>query len=133
MSDLGYDEVEYDGGEFGDAVYGGVLPMPDVAAIRSHLDGAGVTTSWSDEVIAQTILTERAAQARICRVPFDDGPWPADLADALRRRIARNLCSRTLPLGFQATPTDGGVTALRLGWDIEIKRLESPFRRMVMG
>lgn len=134
MPTIGYDETEYDSGEFGDAVYGGVLPMPDVDACRDYLAGAGVRDDkWSDEEISQAILAERAAQARVCRTPADDAAWPADLAEALKRRVARSLSVRALPLGYQATVTDNGTGAIRLGLDYEIRRLEAPLRRLTVG
>lgn len=128
---LGYDEVQYGSGEFGDDVYGGVLPMPDVQAVRDYM--GDLASSWSDDEISDALTAERASQARICLVPGDTDPWPADLAEALKRRVARNLSVRSLPLGYQATVTDVGVGSIRLGYDYEIQRLEAPLRRVVVG
>lgn len=134
MPTLGFDEVEYGSGEFGEELYNGALPMPSAADVRAYLAGAGASNSWTDDEVADALLTERAAQARVCRVPADDGAWPADLAEALIRRVARNLSTRTLVLGYQTTVgADGTSFNTRVGWDNEIRRLEAPLRRLSVG
>ena len=102
---------------------------PDTAACREYL-GLGEDR---DEEIDGALYAERSAQARVCRVPSTDDEWPTDLAEALLRRVARNLAAKGLPLGYQATVSDVGVGSIRLGWDIEIRRLEAPFRKALIG
>lgn len=61
-------------------------------------------------------------------------PWESDLAEALNRRVAHNLALRGLPLGVQASITDTAVATNRVGGtDAEVKRLEAPYRRLVVG
>lgn len=57
-------------------------------------------------------------------------PWPDDLREALIRRVARNLAMGALPLGVQATEVGGMVLG---GKDPEVRRLEAPWRKVVMG
>lgn len=88
-------------------------------------DYAGpVAAGYSDETIAEALAAETAAQARACVIPEDD--MPADLTEALKRRVVRNLAMRSVPLGVQADESGG----IRLGSrDPEIIRLEGPHRR----
>jgi hypothetical protein len=89
--------------------------------------------------IDEALATETAAQLRRCTWPTDpatgddlpDTDVP-DLVEALKRRVQRNLAMRPLPL---ALVTDGGADQpVRLGGtDPEVRRLEAPFRRRVVG
>jgi hypothetical protein len=108
---------------------GAYTGRPDTAACRVYL---GLDEDRDDEIDG-ALFAERSAQARVCRVPNDAHDWPTDLAEALMRRVARNLAARGLPLGFQATVSDVGVGSIRIGWDVEIRRLESPFRKAPLG
>lgn len=88
-------------------------------------------TSHDDDTIKAALAAETAAQARKCRVP---SPFPADLAEALMRRVAHNLALRRLPLGIQAALSDGGAVQTRVGGeDAEVRRLEGPFRKRRVG
>jgi hypothetical protein len=56
------------------------------------------------------------------------------LLEALCRRVAHNLAVRALPLGLQATIGDGAALATRVGGtDAEVRRLEAPYRKLVVG
>lgn len=92
-------------------------------------DYAGVSVAQhTDEVIQDAIAAESAAQGRACKIPA--GEMPADLLQALKRRVVRNLAMRALPLGVQADETGG----IRLGSnDPEIRRLEGPHRTRRVG
>ncbi len=69
---------------------------------------------------------EKAAQAHVCRVD----PYAADLAQALKRRVARNLAMRNIPLGIQMDEVGG----IRVGSnDPEVRRLEAPYRKVYVG
>ncbi|WP_340540420.1 hypothetical protein [Nocardioides sp. GXZ039] len=78
------------------------------------------------ESIEATYRAEVADQEARCRVdPYNDA-----LAEALVRRVARALAMRNVPLGIQVD--DFGST--RIGsTDPEVRRLEGPFRRLVVG
>jgi hypothetical protein len=110
---------------------------PDLTATKAYL---GTDTSWSDAEITAALASETAAQVRAVRLPADplDGngnpvpqAYPADLAEALFRRVAHNLAVRALPLGVQAVIADGAVATNNVGGlDAEVRRLERPFRRV---
>lgn len=89
-------------------------------------------TSYMIDEIGAALAAEKAAQAKRCRVPADDAEWPADLVEALCRRVARNLAMRNLPIAVLQGDAEVGNTILP-GRDPEVRRLEAPFRKLVMG
>jgi hypothetical protein len=89
-------------------------------------------TSYSSDEIGAVLAAEQAAQAARCRVPADDAAWPADLAEALKRRVARNLALRSLPLAELQGDAEIGVFTPRVV-DSEVRRLEAPHRRITVG
>lgn len=103
--------------------------VPDVAACQAYLGQAAA--SWTAEQFADALAAEQKAQARKCRVPSPNAAtWPDDLAEALFRRVHRNLAMRNLPLSVQQV--EGG--GLRIGAsDPEIRRLEAPYRKVGIG
>lgn len=106
---------------------GGVVP--GIEAVKSYLDVVG-GTSWPDEEIQTALTAETRAQARVCRIP---DTYPADLAEALKRRVARNLAARSIPVA-QITSFDGGQQVSRVpAWDSEVRRLEGPFLKVILA
>lgn len=110
---------------------------PDLTDVKTYL---GTDHSWTDEEISAALAAETTAQARVCRFPLDPAlpappnAYPADLAEALCRRVAHNLAVRALPLGVQASITDAAVATTRVGGtDAEVRRLEAPHRKRVLG
>lgn len=104
------------------------MPRPTVSDVRDYLGD----TSATDDEIADALAAETASQDRACRVP-DDPDYPADLGQALKRRVARNLAARLVPIA-QMTTFDGGVSSARVPFrDAEVSRLESPWRRVTVG
>ncbi len=96
-----------------------------VATLREYL----VDTSASDAELLDALAAERFAQAARCRIV----PYTPDLLQALKRRVARNLAARRVPVA-QFTSFEGGGTSSRVpASDAEIRRLEAPFRRIVVG
>jgi hypothetical protein len=96
---------------------------PDMSAIKTYLGD----TSATDEEISDALAAETAAQARACTIPAD---YPEDLAQALKRRVARNLAARAVPVA-SFTSFEGGGTSTRVPRiDAEIARLEAPFPRL---
>jgi len=97
--------------------------IPDVVAVRSW---ASVTAqSLSDEQLQQIVDAETALQAACCTYSDD---YPAALAQALLRRCAREISARQLPVGLSAD-TSGEYAPVRLpSFDVEIERLEAPYR-----
>lgn len=105
---------------------------PDVPAIRAYLGDNG--PSYSDSEVGEALAAETAAQAAVCRIPADVGPYPADLDEALCRRVAHNLAVRAVPLGVEARITDVGAAITRVGGpDAEVRRLEGPYRKVLLG
>jgi len=105
------------------------VPAPRPDEVLEYVTGAGSTAATAAEV-GTALEAETAAQARACRVPAPDAYWPADLAEALCRRVARNLAMRNLPLAVQMSEMGG----TRIGSiDPEVRRLEAPYRKVVLG
>jgi hypothetical protein len=113
---------------------------PSLADVKEYLGLAG---SWTDEEIEAALTSETAAQARAVRFPADPvdaeglpipAPYPADLTEALCRRVAVNLANRPLPLGISQSVSEYGGSSARVGgYDREVKRLEAPWRRLVVA
>lgn len=108
------------------------MPAPTTEETTAYLADSG--SSWTPEQIAAAYAAEKAAQASVCKVPADADPWPADLAEALFRRVAHNLALRALPLGVAPSITDGAIAIARPGGtDAEVRRLEAPYRKRPVG
>lgn len=109
---------------------------PNLAAVKAYL---GTEHSWSDTEVEEARLAELGNQLAVCRVPVDPDPqaplpYPADLDEALCRRVAHNLALRRLPLGVQANFSDTSVATNRVGGlDAEVARLEGPWRKVLLG
>lgn len=100
--------------------------VPDLTAVKAYLG----STSASDATISDALAAEIAAQRSRCRIPV---AYPADLAQALKRRVARNLAARAVPLAV-LTGVDQGGGAVRIpALDAEVRRLEAPYRRLTVG
>lgn len=106
-----------------------VAGPPGLAHVLAYLASTG-PTSYTDAQVDDALAAERAAQAMACRIP---AAYPADLGEALCRRVARNLAARSVPVAsFSAF--DGGGTVTRVPQrDAEVARLEGPYRRLVVG
>ena len=111
---------------------------PTLTEVLAYLGDTG--SSWDDGVIGLALDAEAIDQANRCRFPtvlVDDVVTPvydAALTEALCRRVAHNLAVRALPLGVQATVTDGAALNTYVGGtDAEVKRLEAPYRRRTVG
>jgi hypothetical protein len=112
---------------------------PDITAVQAYLTAQGA--SWDETAVTSALTSETAAQRRACRIPQDltdplnpVDDYPADLAEALCRRVAANLANRALPLGVQVQVAEFGSSQARVGGlDREVRRLEGPFRKVVFG
>lgn len=96
--------------------------------------GAAAST-YPDAQITAALTAEIAAQAAVCRIPAAAGDppevtLPDDLAEALLRRVTRNLAMRRVPLGVQTS--ENNVTAIGVN-DPEVRRLERPHRKVRVG
>jgi hypothetical protein len=85
--------------------------------------------SWSDETLQAALDAEAAAQRAVCRVP---AAYPADLREALLRRVARNLAMKRMLLETPRGDAEYGPPILP-GRDPEVRRLEAPHRKLVLG
>lgn len=104
------------------------MPVPTEQEVTDYL---GETSATEDE-IADAYAAEKSDQANRCRVPADDAVWPASLAQALKRRVARNLALRGLPIAVLQGDAEGGSMVLP-GRDPEVRRFEAPHRRISFG
>jgi hypothetical protein len=100
--------------------------FPDLASIKAYLGGAD-EISFSDAELQDALDAEAGAQRKVCNVPAIYTP---DLAQALKRRVARNLALRGLPvMVLQGDAESGSLTPP--GRDPEVRRLEGPYRKLV--
>lgn len=101
---------------------------PGLTAVKAYLSSNG-DTSAPDAVITEALNAEEANQRAMC---YTDS-YGYDLAEALKRRVARNLAARSVPIA-SLTTFDGGSTESRVQrYDAEVTRFEGPYRRMVVG
>lgn len=106
------------------------VDLPDAADLDEYLGGAG-EHSWSDAQLTNALNAEAAAQRRVCRIP---AAYPDDLREALLRRASRNLYMRKQLTELPREDTDFPVPAQTPpGRDPEVRRLESPWRKVTMG
>lgn len=112
---------------------------PTVDDMLGYLEDAGLPNTNTSS-IASALVAEIAAQAKVVRFPADPEPpadplpYPADLAEALFRRVAHNLAVRPLALGVQVELSESAVASTRVGGvDAEVRRLEAPYRKRVVA
>lgn len=103
------------------------MPAPSVEDVQTYL---GFQDSpWGRAEIQSALSAEQSAQSLVCIVPADGADWPADLTEALCRRVAHNLAVRRNPTGVETAESEFGTTQLRVGGnDAEVNRLEAPYR-----
>lgn len=107
------------------------MAAPTVTECMIYL---GSDSAWDELTVTSAFDAEKAAQAGACTVPADDATWPADLIEALFRRVAHNLAVRALPLGVQASISEAAIATTRVGGtDAEVRRLELPYKRRFLG
>lgn len=108
------------------------MPAPTAEEVQEYLTSIGITPA--PEVLADAYAAEKTAQANRCTLPAEDAQWPADLAEALCRRVAVNLTVRGLPLGVQTSITEAAFGVTRVGGgDREVDRLEGPYRTIAIA
>lgn len=105
---------------------------PDLEAVKGYLGTA--VSSYTDTELQSALDAETAAQGKVCKIKDEWTEYPADLAEALFRRVHHNLALRGLPLGVQATITEAAVATNSVGGtDAEVRRLEGPYRKRIVG
>lgn len=110
------------------------MSAPGVEVVQEYLTSLGNTSSEAS--VAKAYAAELGNQARVCDIPEveEDEDWPADLIEALCRRVAVNLNVRNLTLGVQTSITEAAFGAVRVGGgDREVDRLEGPFRTIAIA
>lgn len=100
--------------------------LPDLTSVKDYLGGAD-EISFSDAEIQDALDAEAGAQRKACTVP---AVYPPDLAQALKRRVARNLALRGLPVMVLQGDSESG-SLVPPGRDPEVRRLEGPYRKLV--
>jgi hypothetical protein len=100
--------------------------MPSLTQVLAYLELDADTTGS----VAEALAAETAAQRKACDVPAVYG---ADLAEALKRRVARNLAARAVPIATFTSFEGGGTSARVPQVDAEIARLEAPYRSWVIA
>lgn len=107
------------------------IPVPEapisgaqLQLIRDYLGDSIAGHTTAD--VGNAANAEREIQRRQCRGDLSN----VALMEALCRRVARNLGMRNIPLGVQANDMGAIRPALE---DAEVRRLERPFRRGVVG
>lgn len=113
---------------------------PDRAAVKAYLRIDADDTSRDNEIddalaaeiIAQRDVLRAAAFGVDPEPPADPVAYPANIAQALKRRVARNLALRGVPLAVLQGSADAGPTTLP-GTDPEVRRLEAKYRRLPSG
>jgi hypothetical protein len=103
------------------------MAIPDLAAVKTYLGASA--TQWTDGDLSEVLASETAAQALACTIP---AIYPADLGQALLRRVQRALSMRSIPLGMAMGDAETGP-AMVPGRDPEVRRLEAGHRRLVVG
>lgn len=94
-----------------------------------------LATAYGETILAGVLDTEIGDQAARIRPVYrvaatDWDAHAAPLREAVLRRCCRNLAMRKLPLGI----AESEANAVRIsGRDGEIRRLEAPYLRLVVG
>ena len=94
---------------------------PGVSEVMAYL---GNDNSYTSAEVGDALEAEARAQARRCNLPSD---YPPDLAEALKRRVARNLAARSVPVATFTSFEGGGTSSRVPSVDAEVRRLEEPY------
>ena len=135
-SDVGYYLARAEATGLGVADFAAFVIEPSAGAgavTIADLTGPGgymQVSSWDDASIEDALAAEAQAQRDVCDVP---AAYPLSLRQALLRRVVRNLAMRGLPLAVPIGDAEAGDTVLPPGNDPEVRRLERPWRKAVMG
>lgn len=100
--------------------------MPDITDVNDYLGDH----SYADEQLQDALDAEAAAQRARCRVR---AVYPADLRQALLRRVMRNLAMRGQPFSILQGDGEGGGNSVLPTNDPEVRRLEAPHRKWTVG
>ncbi|MGL5851631.1 MAG: hypothetical protein ACRCZD_12705 [Phycicoccus sp.] len=114
-----------------------VTVVLDAADVGATVSGSGVPSSPLPTVTAVNATTSTLsapATATGVRSLTVNRAWPADLTEALCRRVAHNLALRGLPTGVAVSMSEMAVSTRQVGGlNAEVARLEGPHRRITVG
>ena len=102
-----------------------VAGRPTLQQVKNYLKDSA--KGWSDEEIQNALDAETVDQANKCSI---GAAYPASLAEALKRRVRRNLALRGIPLGVQTS--EAGPIYIG-GLDKEIRRYEASYPKLKVG
>jgi len=100
---------------------------PVLADIRAYLGES--SNRFTDEQINAALAAETNVQDAVCRITV----YTDALREALCRRVMRNLAMRSLPLAVLQGDIESGSSTYVPTKDPEVRRLEGPYRRLVVG
>lgn len=109
--------------------------IPDLATVRAYVKVPA--TSLSDEDLERMRVAGLESQAARCvwtgpAGENDPAAYPDALAQALLRRIQREIAARNLPLGVVGLEAEYGPTRIP-GFDALVEMHEAAFRRVVLA
>lgn len=98
---------------------------PGLVEVR---DWIGVpATVLTDAQLTQVLDAESEKQAAYCLIPDDPAAFPSALAQALYRRVAREVAARSVPLGLLGDGVEYAPSRLPL-FDAQVENHEAPYR-----
>lgn len=103
--------------------------LDDVKLYLTTIGGSTLSTKYSDAQLTLVINTEAELQAR----KLKPGAYGDAITEALCRRVYVNLSRRSYALGLIEQGGDGDSRTFTMAVDQEIRRLEAPWRRLVVG
>lgn len=104
--------------------------QPTLAQVRAWITVP--VTILDDQALQQVYDAETAKQAAVCTIPEDPDAFPAPLAQALYRRVARECAARNLPLGIMGDGVEYAPARLSR-FDAQVESHEGPYRVMVVA
>lgn len=107
------------------------MGFPSVSEVRAWCQISAA--SLADAQLQQVMDAEQANQALSCRVPELVDDFPPALAQAIYRRVAREVAGRGVPLGLVGDAASEAGAQRLATFDAEVERLEGPYRMVVFG
>jgi hypothetical protein len=106
------------------------VPLPTLDDVKTYLGASAA--QWSDPELQAALDAETQAQIEVCRIPTDpfNDVYPVTLGEALKRRVMRNLTMRQYPVSMPTGDAQSGASYLP-SKDVEVRRLEAPYRKLV--
>jgi hypothetical protein len=105
------------------------MAFPTLAEIRAWIQVP--VSALSDAQLQQIVDSEAALQAAECTIPELPADYPDELNQAMLRRVAHVAALRSLPLGIISDVESAPMQAA--AWDSEVRRLEGPWRSVVVA